>query len=97
MSSAQLPAVRELPLRVLPVAWLARGSLGGRGSRHLVERHARAYRHAWLVLLSGFFEPLFYLLSIGVGLGELVGKWRDPMARSASPASWHPRCSRPRQ
>ena len=78
MSSAQLPAVRDLPLRVLPVAWLARGSLGGRGSRYLVERHARVYRHAWLVLLSGFFEPLFYLLSIGVGLGQLVGNVPGP-------------------
>jgi len=73
MSSARLPAVRDLPLRVLPVSWLARGSLGGRGSRHLVERHARVYRQAWLVLISGFFEPLFFLLSIGVGLGKLVG------------------------
>ncbi|MGW4641687.1 ABC transporter permease [Sphaerisporangium sp. NPDC004334] len=27
----------------------------------------------WLVLLSGFFEPLLYLLSIGVGVGALVG------------------------
>jgi lipooligosaccharide transport system permease protein len=27
----------------------------------------------WLVILSGFFEPLLYLLSIGVGVGELVG------------------------
>jgi lipooligosaccharide transport system permease protein len=78
MSSAQLPSVRDLPLRVLPVAWLARGSLGGRGSRHLVERHARVYRHTWLVLLSGFFEPLFYLLSIGVGLGKLVGTVTGP-------------------
>ncbi|MFI7134842.1 ABC transporter permease [Nonomuraea sp. NPDC050153] len=26
----------------------------------------------WLVLLSGFFEPLLYLLSIGVGVGALV-------------------------
>jgi lipooligosaccharide transport system permease protein len=73
MSSTGLPAVRDMPLRVLPVSWLARGSLGGRGSRHLVERHARVYRQAWLVLISGFFEPLFYLLSIGVGLGKLVG------------------------
>ena len=32
------------------------------------------YRHTWLVLASGFFEPLFYLLSIGIGIGELVGK-----------------------
>jgi lipooligosaccharide transport system permease protein len=47
--------------------------LGGRGSAHLIERHARVYRHTWLVLASGFFEPLFYLLSIGVGIGKLVG------------------------
>jgi lipooligosaccharide transport system permease protein len=78
MSSARLPGIRQLPLRVLPAAWLARGSLGGRASRHLVERHARAYRHAWLILVSGFFEPLFYLLSIGVGLGKLVGQVAGP-------------------
>ncbi|GII60823.1 transport permease protein [Sphaerisporangium krabiense] len=28
----------------------------------------------WLVLVSGFFEPLLYLLSIGVGVGALVGE-----------------------
>ncbi|HWU57712.1 MAG TPA: ABC transporter permease [Microbacteriaceae bacterium] len=27
----------------------------------------------WLVMLSGFFEPIFYLLSLGIGLGSLVG------------------------
>jgi lipooligosaccharide transport system permease protein len=47
--------------------------LGGRGSAHLIERHARAYRHAWVILISGLFEPLFYLLAIGVGIGKLVG------------------------
>jgi lipooligosaccharide transport system permease protein len=47
--------------------------LGGRGSAHLIERHARVYRHTWSVLISGFFEPLFYLLSIGIGLSKLVG------------------------
>ena len=31
------------------------------------------YRHAWLVLLSGFFEPVFYLLGLGYGLGKVVG------------------------
>jgi lipooligosaccharide transport system permease protein len=68
------PSLREIPLRVLPAPVRARSrGLGGRGSVHLIERHARAYRHAWLVLVSGIFEPLFYLLSIGVGLGELVG------------------------
>ena len=30
-------------------------------------------RRTWLILVSGFFEPLFYLLSIRVGFGDLVG------------------------
>jgi lipooligosaccharide transport system permease protein len=69
----------SIPLRILPAPMLlARSGLGGRGSVHLIERHARVYRHSWLMLASGFFEPLFYLLSIGVGLGELVGKVTGP-------------------
>ncbi|MBA3338909.1 MAG: ABC transporter, partial [Geodermatophilaceae bacterium] len=39
----------------------------------LVERNLLVYRRGWLLILSGFFEPLFYLLSIGVGIGALVG------------------------
>jgi lipooligosaccharide transport system permease protein len=31
-----------------------------------------------MVILSGFFEPLFYLLSIGFGLGRLVGNVPGP-------------------
>lgn len=67
--------LRQLPLRILPASMLLarQGGFGGRGSVHLIERHARVYRHTWLVLASGFFEPLFYLLSIGVGIGGLVG------------------------
>jgi lipooligosaccharide transport system permease protein len=30
-------------------------------------------RHNWLVLLSGFFEPVLYLLGVGFGIGSLVG------------------------
>ena len=67
--------LRQEPLRIVPTAVASRPwrSLGGKGSLHLVERHARVYRHLWLMLLSGVAEPLFYLLSIGVGLGHLVG------------------------
>ena len=67
--------VREAPLRILPSALVTRPwrSLGGQGSLHLVERHARIYRHMWLMLASGVAEPLFYLLSVGVGIGHLVG------------------------
>ncbi|HUZ54775.1 MAG TPA: ABC transporter permease [Streptosporangiaceae bacterium] len=73
----------DLPLRILPVAMLRtrRSGFGGRGSAHLIERHARVYRHTWSVLISGFFEPLFYLLSIGVGLGKLVGTVIGPDGR----------------
>ncbi len=30
-------------------------------------------RQNWGIILSGFFEPVFYLLSMGVGMGGLVG------------------------
>ncbi len=79
MSSVRL---RDAPLRVVPVTMVSRPwrSFGGRGSVHLIERHARVYRHAWLILVSGVTEPLFYLLSIGVGLGRLVGSVTGPGA-----------------
>jgi lipooligosaccharide transport system permease protein len=42
-------------------------------ARTLVERNMRAFRHGWITLVSGFFEPVFYLFALGVGLGKLVG------------------------
>jgi lipooligosaccharide transport system permease protein len=39
----------------------------------LVERNAVAYRRTWPIFLSGFLEPLLFLLSIGIGVGALVG------------------------
>ncbi len=44
-----------------------------RRPQRMVERNIVAYRRQWLILLSGFFEPLFYLLSMRVGLGDLIG------------------------
>ncbi len=46
---------------------------GSRRSLHVFERNFMVYRSQWLMLVSGFFEPLFYLLSIGIGLNHLVG------------------------
>ncbi len=51
--------------------------LGSRWPR-MVERNLLVYRHGWLILFSGFFEPLFYLLGIGFGLGALVGDVPGP-------------------
>jgi lipooligosaccharide transport system permease protein len=53
-------------------------TLGSRRARYLVERNIYVYRHGWIVLLSGFFEPLFYLGSIGFGLGALIGTVNGP-------------------
>jgi lipooligosaccharide transport system permease protein len=65
----------QVPLRMLPPL---RRVAPGPGSMRLIERHARVYRHMWLVFASGVFEPLFYLLSIGIGLGVLIGKVPGP-------------------
>jgi lipooligosaccharide transport system permease protein len=54
-------------LRILPPGLYAR-----RG--HVVlERAFRVYRRGWMVIFSGFFEPLFYLFALGTGLHKLVG------------------------
>jgi lipooligosaccharide transport system permease protein len=39
----------------------------------LFERNVMVYRRTWLTIISGFFEPIFYLFSLGVGLGHFVG------------------------
>ena len=59
-------------LRIIPQGRYAR-----RG--HVVlEREFRVYRHGWLVLISGFVEPLFYLFALGTGLHRLVGSVTGP-------------------
>ena len=30
------------------------------------------YRQAWKLFLTGFLEPVFYLFSIGIGVGQLI-------------------------
>ena len=41
-------------------------------SIRMVQRNLLVYKHGWMVILSGFFEPVLYLLSIGLGLGGFV-------------------------
>jgi lipooligosaccharide transport system permease protein len=59
-------------------------TLGSRRARFLVERNIYVYRRTWIVILSGFFEPLFYLGSIGFGLGALVGSVNGPGGQQIS-------------
>lgn len=65
-------------LRILPY-----GMYAGR-SHVLLERAARVYKYSWLTVLSGFFEPLFYLLALGTGLHHLVGTVEGPGGRAIS-------------
>ena len=48
--------------------------LVGGGAARMLERNFLVYRRIWSVIISGFFEPIFYLFSIGVGIGGLVGE-----------------------
>jgi lipooligosaccharide transport system permease protein len=46
----------------------------GRRSASMVERNVATLRSAyWVVMVTGFLEPVLYLFSIGVGVGTLVG------------------------
>jgi len=53
---------------------IAESSYSGR-AHVLLERSLIAFKNsAWIAVLSGFFEPVLYLLSFGYGLGHLIGK-----------------------
>jgi len=54
------------------------GTLGTRRARYLFERSVYLYRRQWLMIASGFLEPLFYLLAVGFGVGALVGSVPGP-------------------
>jgi len=71
--TAQIVPPRPAPLLGL----LPAGSYAGR-SRALMLRSARASRQTWVAFVTGFFEPVFYLLAMGQGLGSMVGMLPGP-------------------
>jgi lipooligosaccharide transport system permease protein len=54
--------------RITPLAFLGLGR-----AKRVLQRNVVVYRRGWQFLVSGFFEPFFYLVSIGIGLSKLVG------------------------
>jgi lipooligosaccharide transport system permease protein len=54
--------------RITPLALIGLGR-----ARRVFQRNLVVYRRGWVFLVSGFFEPFFYLMSIGLGLSKLVG------------------------
>jgi lipooligosaccharide transport system permease protein len=62
-------ALSEAPRRAGGVRALWAGN-----PQAVVQRGIIAARSSsWIVVLSGFFEPVFFLLSMGLGLGVLIG------------------------
>ena len=61
----------------------------GRRSAAVVERNFATLRSAyWVVMLTGFLEPVLYLFSIGVGVGSLVGDLTLPNGRVVTYAAF---------
>lgn len=72
-----MTAAGDPPIGGVHLGWRVMPPPPGRAGR-LIARNARAAAHYWWVPLSGLAEPVFYLLSIGVGLGKLVGTVAGP-------------------
>ncbi|HZE38198.1 MAG TPA: ABC transporter permease [Stackebrandtia sp.] len=70
----------------LAVQWVRFRGLRRPGA--MVERNFTAHRRAWLLIVSGVFEPLFYLLGLGIGVGALVGKIPLPDGRHVDYATF---------
>ena len=58
----------RLLARVIPPSAIPSSRL-----RAVLHRDILSAKRWWITLVSGFFEPVFFLFSLGVGLGGLVG------------------------
>lgn len=54
----------------------------------VVERNFVTYRRLWIAFATGFLEPVFYLLSLGLGLGALVGNVTLPGGQTVTYAQY---------
>ena len=63
----------QAPSRITPI-----GKITPFRAHRIWERNYYVYRRLWKIVFSGFFEPVFYLFSIGIGIGALVGEVTGP-------------------
>jgi lipooligosaccharide transport system permease protein len=65
------------------------GPLYSGNARAVIARGLLATKSSnWLVMLSGFFEPVLFLISMGVGLGAIVGPVQGPGGGDVSYAAY---------
>jgi lipooligosaccharide transport system permease protein len=58
----------QAPTRLTPI-----GRVTPFRAQRIWEKNWIAYRRLWKVIVSGFFEPVFYLFAVGIGVGAMVG------------------------
>lgn len=64
-------------------------SLYAGNARSVMERGILATAKTnWLIVVSGFFEPVFYLLAMGIGLGSYIGAIETPSGQSMPYAAY---------
>jgi lipooligosaccharide transport system permease protein len=72
-----------------PVHKATISSLYARNARAVVARGLKATKSSnWVIVLSGFFEPVFFLLAMGLGLGTFIGDVPLPNGTSVSYAAF---------
>jgi lipooligosaccharide transport system permease protein len=67
------------PTRLTPI-----GRMTPFRAQRIWERNLLVYKRLWKILVSGLFEPVFYLFSIGIGIGALVGDLTLPGGQTVS-------------
>lgn len=64
-------------------------SLYAGNARSVMERGVLATAKTnWLIVVSGFFEPVFYLLAMGIGLGAYIGSVEVPGGQTVPYAAY---------
>lgn len=65
--AAPRPGLANRVARAMPLP------AGAGMARTLVERNFVSFRRTWTIIVSGFFEPVFFLFAMGVGIGSMIG------------------------
>lgn len=83
-----MSATRGTPVKLTSANRLL-GSLYARNARAVIGRGLKAtWGTNWAVMVSGFVEPVLYLVAMGVGLGSLVGTIAGPDGEPVSYAAY---------
>ena len=79
---------RELSVAPFPAPRVLRGLYSGNMRAVLERGFIVLAKQNWAIVASGFFEPVFYLLAMGLGLGGLVGTVTGPRGHQLSYAAY---------